>query len=283
MSFDASFRSYSWFLLIYFIFYAGVHQRNAILCIPVVCWHVCKNQEGLETIVLQKKKLSASTRNGFHTEIIFTTFARLYQRHAASLARTKPPCIPPPESRRTGAQWLRTLCSICPVVFATENREFCLSCTSLIYWCGLLHKRWLLHQQKQPYLGRRESARRVNQSSPGEIQLKHLGWNSWRLSAGAYHHSRPFEWGRFPGIPPEHASAAHEGDTPCDAQRNMIQHDGAPAHFSLQVRAHLNRVYREKWIGIGVPVAWPARSPEPTPLDFSLWAHVKSLVYINPS
>ena len=60
-----------------------------------------------------------------------------------------------------------------------------------------------------------------------------------------------------------------------------FQNDGAPAHFSLQVRAHLIRVYREKWIGRGVPVAWPARSPDPTPLDFSLWGHVKSLVYIK--
>ena len=47
-----------------------------------------------------------------------------------------------------------------------------------------------------------------------------------------------------------------------------FQHDGAPAHFSLQVRAHLNRVYREKWIGRGGHVAWPARSPDITPLDF---------------
>ena len=29
------------------------------------------------------------------------------------------------------------------VVFATEHRESCLSCTSLVYWWGLLHKRWL--------------------------------------------------------------------------------------------------------------------------------------------
>ena len=60
------------------------------------------------------------------------------------------------------------------------------------------------------------------QCSPGEIQRKHLGCNSWRLSAGTYHHSRPFEWGSLPGISPEHASAAHGGDTPCDTQRNMV-------------------------------------------------------------
>ena len=51
-----------------------------------------------------------------------------------------------------------------------------------------------------------------------EIQRKHLGWNSWRLSAGTCHHSRRFEWGSLPGIPPEHASAAHGGDM----QRNVV-------------------------------------------------------------
>ena len=30
------------------------------------------------------------------------------------------------------------------------------------------------------------------------------------------------------------------------------------------------------------PVAWPARSPDLTPLDFFLWGHVKSVVYVNP-
>ena len=47
-----------------------------------------------------------------------------------------------------------------------------------------------------------------------------------------------------------------------------FQHDGAPAHFSMQVRAHLNRVYREKKIGRGRPVAKAARSPDLTPLEF---------------
>ena len=119
-------------------------------------------------------------------------------------------------------QRLRTSCSICPVVSATEHRESCLSCTSLVYWWGLIYKRWLIQQQIQPHLGRRESACSVHQSSPGEIQCKHMGWNSWRLSAGTCQNCRPFEWGRLPGIPPEHASAAHRGDTLCDTQRNVV-------------------------------------------------------------
>ena len=72
-------------------------------------------------------------------------------------------------------------------------------------------------------------------------------------------------------------------EIPLAIRREMwFQHDGSPAHFSLQVRAHLNRVYREKWIERGGSVAWPARSPELTPLEFFLWGHVKSVVCINP-
>ena len=133
----------------------------------------------------------------------------------------------------------------------------------------MLHKRWLLQQLKQPHLGRRESARSVHQRSPGEIQRKHLGWDSWRLSAGSV-------------IIPDHLNGAAYleflqntlpllmEEIPFAIRREMwFQHDGAPAHFSLQVRAHLNRVYREKWIGREGPVAWPARSPDLTPLGFS--------------
>ena len=65
---------------------------------------------------------------------------------AVSLERTKPSCIPPPESTRTGAQRLHTSCSFCPVVYATEHHESSISCKSL-------NKRWLLQQQKQPHLG----------------------------------------------------------------------------------------------------------------------------------
>ena len=54
MSFDALFWSYHWFLLIYFYFFARAYINVMRLCAPLfVCWHVCKNREGLETILLQ--------------------------------------------------------------------------------------------------------------------------------------------------------------------------------------------------------------------------------------
>lgn len=72
-------------------------------------------------------------------------------------------------------------------------------------------------------------------------------------------------------------------DVPLDIRQQMwLQHDGAPAHFSVAVRAHLNETFGGRWIGRGGPVAWPPRSPDLTPLDFFLWGHMKSLVYETP-
>lgn len=47
----------------------------------------------------------------------------------------------------------------------------------------------------------------------------------------------------------------------------MLQLDGAPAHFAIHVRNHLNERY-SPWIGRGGTIAWPPRSPDLTPLDF---------------
>ncbi|GFW86614.1 uncharacterized protein TNCV_4333981 [Trichonephila clavipes] len=61
-----------------------------------------------------------------------------------------------------------------------------------------------------------------------------------------------------------------------------FQHDGAPAHFSADVRSVLDAAYPGRWFGQGGPVNWPARSPDLSCLDFFLWGHIKSLVYASP-
>ncbi|GFX97010.1 uncharacterized protein TNCV_1997421 [Trichonephila clavipes] len=61
-----------------------------------------------------------------------------------------------------------------------------------------------------------------------------------------------------------------------------FQHDGAPAHFSADVRSALDTAYPGRWIGRGGPVNWPTRSPYHSCLDFFLWGHMKSLVYASP-
>ncbi|GBN28861.1 Xaa-Pro aminopeptidase ApepP [Araneus ventricosus] len=61
-----------------------------------------------------------------------------------------------------------------------------------------------------------------------------------------------------------------------------FQHDGAPAHYSIDMRLHLNATHGQQWIGRGSPVLWPARSADLTCLDNFLWGCIKSLVYETP-
>ena len=50
----------------------------------------------------------------------------------------------------------------------------------------------------------------------------------------------------------------------------------------LRVRESLNRQLPGKWIARCGPLAWPARSPDVTPLDFFFWDYVKDCVFSNP-
>lgn len=69
-------------------------------------------------------------------------------------------------------------------------------------------------------------------------------------------------------------------DIPLALRQNMwFLHDGAPPHNSVQVRQYLNEQFPHQWIGRGSEFAWPPRSPDFNPLDFSIWSQMKALVY----
>ena len=69
-------------------------------------------------------------------------------------------------------------------------------------------------------------------------------------------------------------------DVPLHLRNTMyFMQDGAPPHFSREVRQFLDNKFNGRWIGRGGPVPWPPRSPDLTPCDFFLWGYVKSLVY----
>lgn len=69
-------------------------------------------------------------------------------------------------------------------------------------------------------------------------------------------------------------------DLPLNTVRRLwFQQDGAPAHYSQDVRNYLNYAFPDKWIGRGGPINWPARSPDLNKLDFFLWGYVKGHVY----
>ena len=65
-------------------------------------------------------------------------------------------------------------------------------------------------------------------------------------------------------------------------ERMWIQHDGAPPHFSVDVRNHLIAVYPGRWIGRGGPIPWPVRSSDLNLLRYFLWGYLKSLVFETP-
>ena len=69
-------------------------------------------------------------------------------------------------------------------------------------------------------------------------------------------------------------------DVPLNERSEIwFMHDGAPAHFLIDVRDYLSRHFNQRWIGRGGPIPWPARSPDLTPLDYFLWGYLKQLVY----
>lgn len=74
-------------------------------------------------------------------------------------------------------------------------------------------------------------------------------------------------------------------DLPLQTRQNIwFQLDGAPPHFDRNVRNHLHQIFPNRWIGRGqdAPVKWPPRSPDLTPLDFSVWGCMKDFVYRVP-
>lgn len=64
-------------------------------------------------------------------------------------------------------------------------------------------------------------------------------------------------------------------------QLNQIwfQQDGCPAHNARIVSRWLNENFDNRVISNSGPTAWPARSPDLSPLDFFLWGLMKNTVY----
>ena len=59
----------------------------------------------------------------------------------------------------------------------------------------------------------------------------------------------------------------------------MIQQDGAPAYYAIEVLAWLDEKFTLRWIGRRRPTEWPARSPDVTLCDVSLLGYLRERVY----
>ncbi|OXU22739.1 hypothetical protein TSAR_012347 [Trichomalopsis sarcophagae] len=66
--------------------------------------------------------------------------------------------------------------------------------------------------------------------------------------------------------------------TPEQQQHIILMHDGAPAHFAIDVSNHLDNLFPGRWIGRGGPTPWPARSADLNPLDYFYWGNSKESV-----
>jgi len=67
-----------------------------------------------------------------------------------------------------------------------------------------------------------------------------------------------------------------------DMDRGYIcQQDGAAPHFHCETTSYLNRT-AVAWIGRGGTIAWPLRSPDLAPLDFSVWEYDEEKGFVPP-
>ena len=65
-------------------------------------------------------------------------------------------------------------------------------------------------------------------------------------------------------------------------ERLWCVQEGAPAHRRQIVSDRLEELFGEHIVALNRVVEWPPRSPDLTPLDFFLWGHLKSKVYVTP-
>ncbi|GFU86822.1 transposable element Tc3 transposase [Trichonephila clavipes] len=66
-----------------------------------------------------------------------------------------------------------------------------------------------------------------------------------------------------------------------DVQELGFQQDGAACHTARATIDLLKDTFGDRLISRFVPVNWPPRSCDLTPLDYFLWGYVKSLVYAD--
>ena len=64
-----------------------------------------------------------------------------------------------------------------------------------------------------------------------------------------------------------------------EEEKLILMQDSAPPHWARAVRDWLDITFRERWMGRSGSIAWPARSPDLTPMDFWSWGDVKRTMY----
>ena len=73
----------------------------------------------------------------------------------------------------------------------------------------------------------------------------------------------------------------HQAEADLHDDRIWFQQDGAPPHYAQNVRHYLSEVFPNRWIGRRGTIEWAPRSPDLNPLDYFLWGHLKTKVYVT--
>jgi hypothetical protein len=68
-------------------------------------------------------------------------------------------------------------------------------------------------------------------------------------------------------------------DVPLVTQQMWFMHDGAPTHFTRNIKQFLHSHYPAQWAEQNRLVLWPPQLPSLTPADFYLWGHLKCTIY----
>jgi hypothetical protein len=127
------------------------------------------------------------------------------------------------------------------------------------------------HEEPQQALGPKAWWRR------GRMRSKKHSTDPWAGNLGEYFTSPQILSARVGGCDYLFSSSGLLDGVSFNKRRCMsLQHDGAPLHYSHEVRQWLSENYSRRWIARGrkAPVSWPACSP----LD-CLWKYLKTKIY----
>lgn len=69
----------------------------------------------------------------------------------------------------------------------------------------------------------------------------------------------------------------------CKLERLVPTKGGAPPHYHVKVRNHLDLTFLNRWIRRRDPIEQPTKSPDLSPLDYFMQGHLKIKVYVKRS
>jgi len=103
------------------------------------------------------------------------------------------------------------------------------------------------------------------------VEIKYVVWNYCNHVIGPYFFDATLNEERYANFLTDTLPILLD-NVPLDVRVRMwYQQDGAPAHRVRYCVNILNQKFPRAWIGLNGPIAWPARSPDLTPLDIFLW------------